>query len=693
MKSYETEKIRNVGVVGHGGVGKTSFAEALLYDAGATTRIGSIADGSTTSDYDPQEIKRKHSIHTTVLPIEWNDLKINLIDTPGFPDFIGDVISGLRVADGLLFMFDAVSGMGVTTDVYWKAANKDSIPRVVIINRMDKDRADFPGVLEGIRKKYGNHIVPIEIPIGKDANFKGAFNLITGKAITYEGGKAKEGEVPQDVKDQIPAYKEMLIEALAEVDDTLLTDYMDSKEITFEEMNSALKKGILDGRVVPVLCMSSTKNIGVSSLLEVIRDYLPAPDFRPAEGTNPDTKAPIKRNVSISEPFSAYVFKTVTEPHVGELTFIKVFSGTLASSSSVYNSSKGVAERVGQLIFLRGKNRIEASEVKAGDIVVLPKLRSSSTGDTICEQKQPIVYKGAAYPEPVMALAVIPKSNADQEKIGLAFGAFSHEDPTFKIKYDVETKETVIYGMGDIHLELMIEKLKNRYGVEITVGAPKIPFKETIKGRSKAQGKYKKQTGGHGQFGDTWLEIEPLQRGHGFQFVDKIVGGAIPKNYIPSVEKGVREAMESGVIAGYHVVDVKVTLFDGSYHEVDSSDMAFKIAGSMGFKKAFQEAHPVILEPIMNIAIIVPSEFVGDVSGDLSKRRGKILGMEVLGDLEKVAGQVPLAEIAKYATDLRSMSHGRGNFTTSFSHYQEVPPKVAEDLTTKYQAEMEKGRE
>lgn len=693
MKPYETEKIRNVGVVGHGGVGKTSFVEALLFDAGTTTRVGKVDDGSTTSDFDPQEIKRKHSIHATVLPLEWNDHKINLIDTPGFPDFMGEVISALRVADGLIFLFDAVSGIGVTTDPIWRAADESSIPRVAFLNRMDKDRADFKAAVENIQKKFGKSVVPIVIPIGEATNFKGVVNLISGKAYSFEGGKAKEIEVPGDVKDKMGSFKEMLIEGLAEVDDTLLSDYLENKEITVEEMTTALKKGVLEGKVVPMLCGSSTKNMGVSLALDAIRDYLPNPSFKVAEGKVPSTENSVSRKPSKSEPLSAYVFKTVTEPHVGELAFIKVYSGKLSSSSSVYNSSKSATERVGQLIFMRGKHRIEASEAYAGDIVVLPKLKSTGTGDTLCDSKQLIAYPPAKYPEPVISLAVAPKSKADQEKLGLAFGAFSHEDPTFKMKYDTETKETVIYGMGDVHLELMLDKLKERYGVEITFGSPKIPYKETVKGKAKAQGKYKKQTGGRGQYGDTWLEIEPLPRGQRFEFVNKIVGGAIPKNYIPSVEKGIREAMEGGVIAGYPVVDVKVILFDGSYHEVDSSDMAFKIAGSMGFKRAFQDAKPIVLEPVVNIEVVVPSEYVGDVSGDLSKRKGKIQGMEPMGNLEKVVGQVPLAEIAKYATDLRSMSHGRGTFAISFSHYQEVSGKVGEDLKAKYKAEKEKGRE
>jgi len=650
MKSYPADKIRNVAIIGSGGTGKTSLTEALLYKAGAISRLGKVSDGNTVSDFDPEEVKRKISIHASLLPLEWKDHKINFIDTPGYVDFAGEVYSALSVVEGVVAVIDAVSGIGVGIDSLWQQANQLNLPKIVVITKLDKNQSDFSGKVEIARKKLGKQLVPIHIPIGSEANFKGIYNLL------------KPDGVPAEVKDDYNRYREMLIEATAEVDDTILNDYLENKEIPEAEIVAAIKAGIGSGKIIPILCASSVKEIGIEELLNDVIELLP----------------PAKTSGS---GLSAFVFKTMIEPHVGELSFIRVYSGEIKPSSSVFNASKGKDERIGQISTLRGKTKIDLPSISAGDIAVLPKLKNTGTGDTLCDKNNARELPRVNYPEPVASLSVKPKSKADQEKMALGLNSFMHEDPTFKMHYDPETKESVIYGMGDIHLEIILAKLKERFGVEVETGAPRIPYKETIKGKAKGQGKYKKQTGGRGQYGDTWLEIEPLPRGKGFEFADKIVGGAIPKNYIPSAEKGIREAMQGGVIAGYPVVDVKVTLFDGSYHEVDSSDMAFKIAASMGFKKIFQEARPILLEPIVEITTYAPPEFIGDVTGDLNKRRGKINTIES----DKVAALVPLGELTKYATDLRSFTHGRGNYTYKFSHYEEVPAATQEKLVAVYQ--------
>lgn len=661
MKAYPPDRIRNVALIGSGGTGKTSICEALLYKSGAISRMGKVDDGNSASDYDPEEIKRKISIHASLLPLEWKDHKINLLDTPGYIDFAGEVISALNVTEGVVAVIDAVSGVGVGLDSVWQEVIKLNLPRVVIINKLDKNQADFSGKVEEARKKLGKQLTPIQIPIGSEANFKGIYNLL------------KPDSVPEELKGDYETFREMLIEATAEVDDTILNDYLENKPIPEEEIISAIKTGIETGKITPILCASAAKEVGIEELLNEILELFP-----------PANKSPHAGN---SKGLSAFVFKTMIEPHVGELTFVRVYSGEIKPSTAVYNLSKGKEERIGQISTLRGKTRIDLPSVGTGDIAVLPKLKITQTGDTLAEKNGGVEIPRLNYPEPVASLSVKPKSKADQEKMALGLGAFMSEDPTFKMHYDAETKETVIYGMGDIHLEIMLSKLKERYGVEVETGAPRIPYKETIKGKARGQGKYKKQTGGRGQYGDTWLEIEPLPRGTGFEFVDKIVGGAIPRNYIPSAEKGIREAMQVGVIAGYPVVDVKVILFDGSYHEVDSSDMAFKIAASMGFKKVFQEARPVILEPIVDITVYAPPEYIGDVTGDLNKRRGRIASIES----NKVTAQVPLGELTKYATDLRSFTHGHGTYTYKFSRYEEVPAGTQEKLASTYTKLKEAG--
>ena len=677
MKEYDCQQLRNVGVLGHNGVGKTSLVEALLYNAGVTSRLGITNDGNTVSDYDPEEIKRKISIHATLAPLEYNGHKINFIDTPGYIDFVGEVISTLRVVEGAIMLFDAVNATGVGSETFWKQISKHNLPRIIFINRLDKERANFESTVNILRDKFGKHLTPVMIPIGSESGFKGLVDIVANKAYLFEGKGLAECEIPVDVADLIPSYKEMLLEAVAEVDDTLLEEYLDNKEISQEEISQALVKGVQEGKVVPIFGGSASKNLGPQLLTEAILKWFPHPCQREIMGRKPAT----------AEPFSAYVFKTVIEPHMGEISYIRIYSGVLTSGSSVQNLSRASTERIGQILITCGKTRTEVAKASAGDLVALPKLKNTRTSDTLCNTHSPILYPEAVMPQSTVSLAVRPKSKADQEKMALGLSSFTREDPTFKMHYDPETKETIISGMGDVHLEIFLRKFKERYGIEIETSPPRIPYKETIHSKTKAQGKYKKQTGGRGQYGDTWIEIEPLPRGRGVEFVDKIVGGAIPRNYIPSVEKGIREAAEGGVIAGYPSVDFKVTLYDGSYHEVDSSDMAFKIAGSMGFKKAFQEAHPVVLEPIVRIEVSVPPQYVGEVVSDLNKRHGHIESIKEDG----VTAQVPLAEISNYSTDLRSFTHGTGSYTALFSHYQEVMPKTQQDLMSKYQAEREKG--
>jgi elongation factor G len=691
VKEFQIDQIRNVGVVGHGGVGKTSLVEALLFSAKVTSRLGSVDDGTSLSDYTDDEIERKVSIGASLLHLEWKSHKVNIVDMPGYQDFIGEVIGGLRVAETALILLSAQSGVEVGTEQVWGIAEKYNLARMFFVNKMEKEHADFEKVLVQAKESFGHKVVAIQIPIGEGPNLKGVVDLVKMKALYFEkDGKSKEDKIPAELEAKAKEYREKLIEAAAETDDALLEKFFDKGELSDEEMKAGLRKGIAERSVYPVLCGSALENVGATSLLDCMVSYLPSPaDFSQVEGKVPGTDKDKVMKISPNGALCAFAFKTVSEPHVGELTFLKVYSGKLQSGTDVYNSTQEASERIGQIYALNGRERKEIGIVGAGDIAALVKLKSTKTGDTFCDQKDAVILPPTQFPTPVINMGIRPKNRGDEEKIANGFAKLHDEDPTFIMEVDADIKQTIIYGQGELHLDVMVDRLKRRFGVEAELEKPRIPYRETIKAKAEAQGKYKRQSGGRGQYGDVWIKLEPLPRGEGFEFANEIVGGVVPSKYIPSVEKGVVEAMADGFLAGYRVVDAKVTLYDGSFHEVDSSDMAFKIAGSMGFKNAATKAKPAMLEPIFSVEVIVPEDFMGDVMGDLSSRRGKILGMDQEGNFQKIRAQVPLAELYKYSTSLRSLTQGRGLHTRQFSHYEEVPKDVSDKLIKEAQQAKE----
>lgn len=683
MKQYTTEQLRNICLVGHGGAGKTSFLEAALYGSGAIDRMGRVDEGNTVSDHDPEEIKRSISISTSLGPCEWQGHKVNFIDTPGYFDFVGEVKGALRAADIALIFACAVSGVEVGTEKVWNFAGENNLPRAFFINKMDRENANFDRVVEQIKTTFGTSAAPLQIPIGQEASFAGVIDLLTKKAFYYSdnGKKIEEKAVPADLVDKVEEYRMTLIEAIAETDDELLMKYLDGEQLTDEEIMKGVKLGIVSGKLAPIFCGSSLKNVGVKSFLDAAIRYMPSPaDMPKITGINPKTNAEESRVAARTAPFSAVVFKTMADPFVGKLSLFRVYSGTFKSDSSAFNSSKESQERIGQLFVVRGKTQEATSELVAGDIGAVAKLQTTGTGDTLCDKDNPIQFRRIEFPNPVMSLAVEPKSKGDEEKIGSSFSRLQEEDPTFIVRRDTETRQTIISGMGDLHLEVIVSRISKKFGVDVVLSLPKVPYRETIRGSTRVEGKHKKQSGGKGQYGHVWIEMEPTEPGAGFEFVDKVFGGAVPRNFIPAVEKGIRETLEEGVLAGFPVVDVRVTLVDGSSHPVDSSEMAFKIAGSLAFKKGFMACRPVLLEPILNVEVTVPDEYMGDIIGDLNKKRGRIMGMEPRGSFQVVKAQAPLGEMFKYATDLRSMTQGRASFTTEHSHYEEVPAMVADPI-------------
>jgi elongation factor G len=691
VKDFKIDQIRNIGVVGHGGVGKTSLVEAMLYDGKVTTRLGRIDDGTSLSDYTDDEIQRKISIGASLLHLEWKNHKINLVDLPGYQDFIGEVVGGLRVTETALILLSAQAGVEVGTEQVWNIAENYKLARMFFINRMEKEHADFEKVVKEAKEGFGHKVVPIQIPIGEGLDFKGVVDLVKMKALYFDlDGKSKEDKIPPELEPKAKEYQEKLMESVAETDDALLEKFFDKGTLSADEVIEGLRKGTIQRKIYPLGCGSALGNIGVTALLDSIVAYLPSPsDFIQVEGKVPGSEKEKMMKISPDNSLCAFAFKTVSEPHVGELTFLKVYSGKLQPGMDVYNSTRDVAERIGQIYALNGRERREIGIVNAGDIAAVVKLKNTKTGDTFCDKKDPVILSPVEFPKPVINMGIRPKNRGDEEKIANGFAKLREEDPTFIMEVDSDIRQTIIYGQGELHLEVMVDRLKRRFGVEVELEKPRIPYRETVNAKAEAQGKYKRQSGGRGQYGDVWLRLEPLPRGSGFEFENEIVGGVVPSKYIPAVEKGVVEAMQEGFLAGYKVVDAKVTIYDGTYHEVDSSDMAFKIAGSMGFKNAAAKAKPVMLEPIYNLEVIVPEEYMGDVMGDLSSRRGRILGMDREGNFQKIKASAPLAELYKYSTSLRSMTQGRGLHRREFSHYEEIPREIADKLIKEAQQEKE----
>jgi elongation factor G len=688
----DISKIRNVGFAGHGGVGKTSLVEAILFAAGAINRLGKVDDGSTTTDFDPDEIKRKISLGTAIAYCDWKGHHFNLIDTPGYGDFVADARGGLRVAGAAVIVVDAVAGVQVQTEKVWKYANEYTLPRAVVINRLDRERSDFFRTLESLQKRLKGRLCPLQLPIGAEAGLKGVVDLITMKAALTADGKAKEADIPGEMMDDAKSWREKLVEAVAETDDDLLAKYLEEGSIGEEEMVKALGKAIGQGSLVPVMAAAATKGIGVQPLMDLIVKEFPSPaDSAPVEGVDPRNKQVVTCAPDPKGPLAAVVFKTIADPHVGKLSLFRVYSGTFKADSQVLNPARGAKERIGHVGWLMGKTQKPVEALGPGEIGVVAKLKDTLTGDTLCDEARPVVLPGIAFPEPSISFAIQPKTRGDEDKISTALHRMTEEDPTLHHHFDPETKQLLVSGMGQLHVETVVERMKRKYNVDVTMLPPRIPYKETVKGRAEVQGKYKKQTGGRGQYGDVWLKIEPMQRGGGFEFVDDIFGGSVPRNFIPSVEKGVRECMKKGIFAGYPIVDLRVSLYDGSYHDVDSSDMAFQIAASMGLQKGFMEARPVLLEPIMTIEVTAPSDHAGDVIGDLNGRRGRIVGMEPDGEVVSVRAQAPMAEMLTYESTLRSMTGGRGSYSMEYSHYEEVPAHLAEKVVAAAKAEKEKA--
>ncbi|HOP95484.1 MAG TPA: elongation factor G [Dictyoglomaceae bacterium] len=693
---YVTEDLRNVGFFGHGSAGKTTLAEAVLYTAKVIDRMGRVENGNTVSDFEPEEIKRGISLSLSILPLEWKNKKINLVDTPGYADFISEMRSAIRAIDSMLIVIDAISGIQVQTERAWSMAEEEKLPVAFVINKLDRENSDFFENVNIVQERFGNKALPIFIPIGKEDNFKGIVDLLEGKAYIYnnEKGEPVESEIPSELLSDYEKYRQKLIEAIIEFDDELLQRYLEGESIEKEVIIKTLKDAFKNRGIYPIFPVSSFKNIGVSKLLDSIISFFPNPKER-APIPIVDVKTNETKSLSIGENNNliAFVFKTSADPFVGKISFVRVFSGVLKSDSVLFNTTKGVQEKIAGVYYQRGKNQENATEIVAGDIGVVTKLKETSTNDTLSDKENSIKIVPVEFPEPVFAVAVIPKSRADEDRMSSAIAKSLEEDPTLRVQRSLETNETLIYGLGDSHLEVVVERMQRKFGVNVTLGTPQVAYRETIRASTKAEGKVKKQTGGRGQYGHVWLELEPLPRGAGFEFVDKIVGGVVPKNYIPAVEKGVREAMEKGVLAGFPIVDVRVTLFDGSYHEVDSSDMAFKIAASKAFKKGFLDARPVLLEPIMEVEITAPDAYTGDIISDLNGRRGKVTQIESLGKLQVVKALVPLAEMLRYSSTLKSITQGRGSYSMKFSHYEEMPAKIQEEIIAKAKPKIEEEEE
>jgi elongation factor G len=688
-RTVALEKTRNIGIMAHIDAGKTTTTERILYYTGISYKLGEVHDGTAIMDWMVQEQERGITITSAATTCFWRDHRVNIIDTPGHVDFTIEVERSLRVLDGAVAVFCSVGGVEPQTETVWRQADKYGVPRIAFINKMDRLGADFFRVVKMIEDRLGARPVALQLPIGSEEKFAGIIDLIQMKAVIWEdeslGAKFRVEAIPENMIAEARQYHDKLLETVADCDEAIMEKYLEGKEISESELRRAIRSAALAIKIVPVLCGSAFRNKGVQPLLDAVVDYLPSPlDIPPVRGINPETGAPDERPAKDDAPFSALAFKIMTDPFGGTLSFFRVYSGSLASGASIYNSTRSKRERVGRLLKMHANKREEIKEVYAGDIAAAVGLKTATTGDTLCDENSPIVLESIDFPDPVISIAIEPKSKADQEKLGLSLQKLATEDPSFRVRTDEETGQTIISGMGELHLEIIVDRLLREFNVGANVGKPQVAYRETIRQAVEQEGRFIRQTGGRGQYGDVWIKLEPLESGSGFEFVDAIKGGSIPREYIPAVEKGVREATENGALAGYPMVDVKVTLFDGSYHDVDSSEIAFKIAGSMAFKEAARRAKPVLLEPIMAVEVVVPESFMGDVIGDISSRRGKVLGMDTRPAAQAIDARVPLAQMFGYATDLRSMTQGRATYTMQFSHYEPVPAAVAEGIIAKF---------
>ena len=694
MKEYNYKNLRNVGLIGHGATGKTSLAESLLFYTNNTVRLGKVEDGTTVMDYEQEEKKRKISLSTSVASFEDSNVKINIVDMPGYFDFQGEMAQGMRAVDIATIVVCAASGIQVGTEKAWDYCEKIKLPRAFFVNKMDRENANFDKVLDQMKEMFGTSVVPIQYPIGKESDFNGIINVISKTALVYNAktSKMETSEIPEDLKDKVEECKQMVMEAVAETDEELLDKYLNDGELCDEDIYNGLIKGCANGDIAPVLCGSAIKMIGIKSMINSIIKCFPSPEHSlPQKAINLSNDEEVFINIDDDKPFSAFVFKTIADPFVGKISLFRVMTGKISGEMTALNTNKDKQEKLNHLFFMKGKNQIPTQVISAGDIGAVAKLQYTATGDTLCSDKLKIMYDKINLPNAVMPMAILPKSKGDEEKISLSLSKLMEEDPVFKVERDVENAETIIWGLGETHLEVIANRIKSKFGADVVLQEPKVPYRETIKGSSDVQGKHKKQSGGHGQYGDVKIKFEPRQDGElDLEFVDKVVGGAVPRNFIPAVEKGLRDCISNGVLAGYPVIGLKATLYDGSYHPVDSSEMAFKVAASIAYKKGLEAAQPILLEPIMSVQILVPDNYMGDVMGDINKRRGRVIGMEPEGRAQKIYAEVPMSEMFTYATDLRSMTQARGVFTSEFLRYDEVPANEVNkilDETKKMRAE------
>ncbi|WP_195955864.1 elongation factor G [Clostridium saudiense] len=694
MKEYNYKNLRNVGLIGHGATGKTSLAESLLFYTNNTDRLGKVEDGTTVMDYEQEEKKRKISLSTSVASFEDSNVKINIVDMPGYFDFQGEMAQGMRAVDIATIVVCAASGIQVGTEKAWDYCEKIKLPRAFFVNKMDRENANFDKVLDQMKEMFGTSVVPIQYPIGKESDFNGIINVISKIALVYNAktSKMETSEIPEDLKDKVEECKQMVMEAVAETDEELLDKYLNDGELCDEDIYNGLIKGCANGDIAPVLCGSAIKMIGIKSMINSIIKCFPSPEHSlPQKAINLSNDEEVFINIDDDKPFSAFVFKTIADPFVGKISLFRVMTGKISGEMTALNTNKDKQEKLNHLFFMKGKNQIPTQVISAGDIGAVAKLQYTATGDTLCSDKLKIMYDKINLPNAVMPMAILPKSKGDEEKISLSLSKLMEEDPVFKVERDVENAETIIWGLGETHLEVIANRIKSKFGADVVLQEPKVPYRETIKGSSDVQGKHKKQSGGHGQYGDVKIKFEPRQDGElDLEFVDKVVGGAVPRNFIPAVEKGLRDCISNGVLAGYPVIGLKATLYDGSYHPVDSSEMAFKVAASIAYKKGLEAAQPILLEPIMSVQILVPDNYMGDVMGDINKRRGRVIGMEPEGRAQKIYAEVPMSEMFTYATDLRSMTQARGVFTSEFLRYDEVPANEVNkilDETKKMRAE------